>query len=117
MALVHDATLSPSKQELIESWLPTRSWVPRPSLVGKVAEYRMDDPAGEVGVETILWRLDDDSICQVPFTYRAMPLEGAEAHLIDTMEHSVLGRGWIYDGCGDPVWAAGLVHAIRTGGT
>jgi Maltokinase N-terminal cap domain len=117
MALVHDATLSPSKQELIESWLPTRSWVPRPSLVGKVAEYRFDDPAGEVGVETILWRLDDGVVVQTPLTYRAGPLDGAETHLIGTTEHTVLGRRWVYDGCGDPVWAATLAAAILTGGS
>ena len=118
MGLVHHtASISPSKQELAEAWVPTRTWGADRTVVKKIAEYRLDDPAGEVGVETILWRLDDDSICQVPFTYRAAPLMGAEAHLIDTMEHSALGRRWIYDGCGDPVWAAGLVHAIRTGGT
>ena len=118
MGLVHrEATISPTKQELAEAFVPTRPWGAGRTVVSKIAEYRIDDPAGEVGVETILWRLDDDSICQVAFTYRAAPLEGADAHLIDTMEHSALGRRWIYDGCGDPVWAAGLVHAIRTGGT
>ncbi len=118
MGLVYrEATISPSKQELAQAWVPTRTWGAGRTVVEKIAEYRLDDPAGEVGVETILWRLDDDSLCQVPFTYRAAPLEGAEAHLIDTMEHSVLGRRWIYDACGDPIWAAGLVHTIRTGGT
>src|SRR5690348_3025068 len=118
MGLVHHtASISPTKQELAEAWVPTRTWGAGRTVVTKIAEYRLDDPAGEVGVETILWRLDDDTICQVPFTYRAAPLEGADAHLIDTMEHSVLGKRWIYDACGDPVWAAGLVHAIRTGGT
>jgi hypothetical protein len=29
----------------------------------------------------------------------------------------VLGRRWVYDGCGDPVWATTLVAAIRTGGS
>src|SRR5689334_2713184 len=118
MGLVHHtASISPSKQELAEAWVPTRTWGAGRRVVKKIAEYRLDDPAGEVGVETILWQLDDDSVCQVPFTYRAAPLDGADAHLIDTMEHSALGRRWIYDGCGDPVWAAGVVHAIRTGGT
>lgn len=118
MGLVHrEATISPTKQELAEGWVPTRRWGAGRTVVEKIAEYRIDDPAGEVGVETILWRLDDGSICQVPFTYRGSPLDGADAHLIGTMEHSVLGRRWIYDGCGDPVWAAGLVHSIRSGGS
>jgi hypothetical protein len=62
MALVHRATLSPSKQELVESWLPTRSWASGHTVAGKLAEYRFDDPAGEVGVETILWRTDRGAI-------------------------------------------------------
>jgi hypothetical protein len=117
MALVHHATLSPSKQELFEAWLPSRSWAGGVTSVSKVAEYRFDDPAGEVGVETILWRTPDGSLLQAPFTYRASPLAGAEQHLVGTCEHSVLGPRWVYDGCADPVWADTLVTAVLTGGT
>lgn len=117
MALVHRATLSPSKRELVESWLPTRSWASGRTVAGKLAEYRFDDPAGEVGVETILWRTDDGAVLQTPLTYRAAPLAGVETYLIGISEHSVLGHRWVYDGCGDPVWAATLAVAILTGGT
>jgi hypothetical protein len=116
MALVYRATLAPSKQELVESWLPTRSWASDRTVVGKLAEYRFDDPAGEVGVETILWHTDDGGVLQTPLTYRAMPLADKEMHLIGTSEHSVLGRRWVYDGCGDHVWAATLAAVIVTGG-
>jgi hypothetical protein len=116
MALVHKATLSPSKQELVESWLPTRPWGSGRTVTGKLAEYRFDDPAGEVGIETILWRTDDGAVLQTPLTYRGAPLEGAERHLIGTSEHSVLGHRWVYDGCGDPVWAATLSATILSGG-
>jgi hypothetical protein len=37
-------------------------------------------------------------------------------HLIGTSPHSVLGRRWVYDGCGDHVWAATLAETILTGG-
>jgi hypothetical protein len=117
MGVVHRATLSPSKQELVESWLPTRSWAAGHRLAGKVAEYRFDDPLGEVGVETILWRTDDGAVVQTPLTYRAAPLAEAEPHLIGISAHSVLGQRWVYDGCGDQVWAATLAEAIATGGT
>lgn len=118
MGLVHHhASISPTKQELAESWLPSRSWAQGRAITKKIAEYRFDDPAGEVGVETILWSADDGSVLQIPFTYRDAPLEGAEEHLIDTMEHTVLGKRWVYDGCGDPVWAQTLTAAILTGGT
>ena len=115
MGIVHRATLSPSKQQLVEAWLPSRSWADGHRIAGKVAEYRFDDPAGEVGVETILWRTDDGAVLQTPLTYRAAPLAGAEQHLIGTGDHSVLGQRWVYDGCGDPVWAATLVAAVATG--
>lgn len=115
MGIVHRATLSPTKQELVESWLPSRSW--GGVITDKLGEYRLDDPAGEIGVETILWRTEDDRILQTPLTYRSEPLAGADAFLLGTSEHSVLGTRWVYDGCGDPVWAATLVAAILTGGT
>ncbi|MBO0847204.1 MAG: hypothetical protein J2P22_17520 [Nocardioides sp.] len=117
MAIVHRATLTPSKQELVESWLPSRPWADGRSVAEKVAEYRFDDPAGEVGVETIVWRTDDGSLVQTPLTYRAAPLEGADAFLIGTAEHSVLGPRWVYDGCADPIWATTLAAAIVTGGS
>src|SRR5215470_19597929 len=116
MGLVHRATLTPSKQELAEAWLRSQPWASGVSRVEKVAEYRFDDPDGEVGVETILWRTGEGAVLQVPFTYRAAPLKGAEDHLVGTTDHSVLGPRWVYDGCADPVWAATLSGAILTGG-
>jgi hypothetical protein len=118
MGIVHRrATVSPSKQELVEAWMPSRPWAAGRTISEKVAEFRLDDPEGEVGVETIVWRAADGALLQTPLTYRAEPLSGGAAHLITTMEHSVLGTRWIYDGCGDPVWADTLVHAVLTGGT
>src|SRR5690349_7871092 len=116
MGIVHKATLAPSKQEIVEGWLPSRDWAGGRTIAEKVAEYRLDDPAGEVGVETILWRLDDGAVVQTPLTYRAEALAGADEHLISTTQHSVLGERWVYDGCGDPVWASTLATAIVMGG-
>jgi len=118
MGFVHvRATLVPSKRQLVEAWLPTRPWAFGAVITDKVAEYRFDDPAGEVGVETILWRTEDGRLLQTPLTYRATPLEGAEEFLVGTSEHSELGSRWVYDGCGDPVWAAAVTRAVLTGGT
>ena len=118
MGFVHfRATLDPTKQELLEAWLPSRPWAAGATSVDKVAEYRFDDPAGEVGVETILWRTSAGAVLQVPFTYRGAPLPGAEEFLVGTTDHSALGPRWVYDGCGDPVWASTLAAAILTGGT
>ena len=118
MGFVHrTATLAPSKQELLEAWLPSRPWAAGATAVTKVGEYRFDDPEGEVGIETILWQTPDGTVLQVPFTYRAGPLPGAEEFLVGTSEHSVLGPRFVYDGCADPVWAAAVTTTILTGGT
>jgi hypothetical protein len=114
MALLYRADLTPSKLDLLSAWLPTRPWYSgsaTPSL-RREASYRFDDPAGEVGVEIMLVRGDDGPLFQTPLTYRGAPLGGAEEWLLGTSEHSVLGPRWIYDGCGDPVYASVLADAI-----
>jgi hypothetical protein len=117
MGLVYaTATVTPGKQELLEAWLPAQPWASGSASVSKVAEYRFDDPDGEVGVETIVWRTVDHVLLQVPFTYRGAPVPGAEAYLVGTSEHSVLGPRWVYDGCADPVWAQTMATAVLTGG-
>lgn len=101
MAILHRATLTPSKPELVESWLDQQPWGGS-GEIETIGSYRFDDPAGEVGVEAILVRRAG-RVLQVPMTYRAAPLADAEAHLIGRMEHSALGTRWIYDATGDPV--------------
>ena len=59
----------------------------------------------------------DGHTTHVPLTYRGRPLEGAQQHLIGTLEHSVLGARWVYDACGDPVWIAALASTIINAGT
>jgi hypothetical protein len=117
MALLHRATLHPTKAELLAAWLPGRPWsrLPEGAVVERVASCRFDDPAGAVGIETILVRVGDGPVHHAPLTYRDAPLAGAEAWLVGTAEHSVLGRRWVYDACGDPVYAAALAGAILTG--
>jgi len=115
MALLHDATLTPGKRDLMGAWLPTRSWydgrAPRP-----VGSFRLDDPAGEVGCEFFLLGAEGRPALFVPLSYRAAPLDGAEEHLVGLTEHSVLGTRWVYDGCADPVAVSALMTAIHTGG-
>lgn len=116
MALIHKATLSPTKVELLAGWLPGRDWHTGPTgEVRRVAGYRFDDPAGVVGIETMLVRVGDGPVHQVPLTYRDAPLDGGDEWLIGTAEHSVLGKRWVYDAFGDPVYAAALAHAILAG--
>ena len=102
MATLHRATLTPTKLELLAAWLPQQDWYDGGDTVRQLAAFRLDDPAGEVGIEAIL--LDADGVeWLVPLTYRGEPLDGGAEHLLGEMEHSVLGTRYVYDGAGDPV--------------
>ena len=118
LPLFHQAQLHPSKLELLTEWVPNQPWFAGASdaELANVASFRFDDPEGEVGVETILVRAGDGPTMQVPLTYRSAPLDGAEAHLIGTMEHSVLGKRWVYDGAGDPAYLQTTATAALNGG-
>jgi hypothetical protein len=113
--VLHQATLDPPLREILHTWLPGRPWAGGATRFRPLGSFRLDDPAGQVGIETFLLRAGD-RLLQVPLTYRGRPLPGADAHLVATAEHSVLGPRWLYDGCGDPVWAAALAGTVLTGG-
>lgn len=125
------ATLTPSFRDFLPPWVAAQPWyqgsgVPALSLVGA---YRLEDPAGDVGIETQLVS-DGTTTYQVPMTYRGAPLGGTTdttdtadtavagtAALIATAEHSELGTRWIYDAEGDPVWRDELTRLARGGRT
>ncbi|QDZ14613.1 maltokinase N-terminal cap-like domain-containing protein [Humibacter ginsenosidimutans] len=118
MALLHRAQLTPSKLELVGGWIADQPFWQAgadPATLERVASFRFDDPAGEVGIETLIVRAGDTTL-QVPLTYRAAPLPGGEASLIGTMEHSVLGTRYAYDAIGDPVYLAEAARVAATGG-
>jgi hypothetical protein len=101
VAIIHRATLKPTKRELAAAWLD-REGLGGAGDVEMLGSYRFDDPAGEVGIEALLVSRAG-AVFHLPVTYRGAPLDGAEAHLIATMEHSVLGNRWVYAAAGDPV--------------
>lgn len=113
MALIHRASIRPTKAELLADWVPAQPWgEPEFELVGA---YRFDDPDGEVGIETHVLSTADGHLLQVPLTYRGVPMPETEQFLVCTMEHSVLGRRWIYDATGDPVYARVLASVLLAG--
>ena len=114
MAIVHSgADMTPTNHELLTAWLPAQPWWPTGAVVpGPEASFRLDDPAGEVGVETFLLRVGG-GVVQVPLTYRDAPLDGGE--LVGETEHSVLGHRWAYLATSDPVYVATTTAAIREG--
>jgi len=119
VALLYQATLTPSKIELLQAWIPHQPWLgdADATTVEAVGAYRFDDPDVEVGIETHLLRTADGQILQVPVTYRGSPEAGADSWLIGTTQHSVLGERWVYDACGDPVYVTALATAVLRGGT
>ncbi|QFG22646.1 1,4-alpha-glucan branching protein [Actinomadura sp. WMMB 499] len=115
MAVVHRTTLTPGKLDLLTAWLPTRPWYAGtgdPALA-KAGGFRLDDPAGEVGIEFMIVTDASGTAYLAPLTYRGAPLDGADHALVGTMEHGVLGRRWAYDGCHDPVMVAQFLALIE----
>jgi Maltokinase N-terminal cap domain len=109
------ATLTPGFREILPPWLARQPWYAGTGVpvLRPVGTFRLEDPAGEVGMETHLIT-DGSAVYQLPMTYRGAPL--ADGALIATAEHSELGQRWIYDAESDPVWRAGLLRLVRDGG-
>lgn len=119
MAVIHRTTMSPTKLELLASWLPSRPWyvaTGRAPELGKAGGFRLDDPQGEVGIEFMVVTdgSGDTAVSyHLPLTYRGAPLDGAEEALVGTSEHGVLGKRWVYDGIHDPVLVERLLALLE----
>ena len=119
MAEIHDVTLTPGKDDLVAAWIGEQRWYAakgaRPRL-HRVDSWRLDDPAGEVGIETLVYRDEagpSPVLYQVPLTYRGAPLAGAEHALVGELEHPVLGHRWVYDAPHDEVYVSQLLALLR----
>lgn len=116
MALIQHATIVPTKLELLAAWMPQQGWAPQTTTADSlsvVGAFRFDDPEGATGIETLVLT-DGTEVIHVPLTYRANPLEGAE--LVGTLEHSSLGKRYVYDATTDPVYLNQLITAVLDGG-
>lgn len=119
MAIIHRTTMHPGKLDLLTSWLPAQPWYRSTGQAPKTTRaggFRLDDPEGEVGIEFMVVADESGDLpiaYHVPLTYRGAPLDGAEAGLIGTSEHGVLGRRWVYDGAHDPVLVAQLLALFQ----
>lgn len=117
MALMHPhTTMSPTKLELLEAWLPSQPWFAGDAAqLTRIGEYRLDDPEGEVGLNGILVTAGDDTVYHVPLTYRGAPLDESDEFFVGTSEHGVLGTRWVTAAIGDPVYRAVLAQTIAQG--
>ncbi|MEI2777131.1 MAG: phosphotransferase [Tetrasphaera sp.] len=121
MAILHpDATIIPSKLEVISGWIAEQRWYAakgRSPRLRRLSSWRLDDRGGQVGIETVIVADDASTpptVYQVPLTYRGAPEPTLEPALIGVVEHSVLGTRWVYDAPHDPVYA-GELFALATG--
>lgn len=115
MAILHNATITPTKLEVIATWAPTQPWgPPAGESLEVVGAFRFDDPDGKVGMETHVVSAAG-TVYMVPLTYREAPLDGADDGLASRMDHSVLGTRWIYDGLRDPLFVTMLAAVSMTG--
>lgn len=115
MAIFHVSTSTPTKVELIERWAPTQPWAePADAPLISIGSFHFDDPDGSVGMETHLFDAAG-TLLQIPLTYRDTPVDSAAESLIGTLEHSVLGTRWVYDGLGDDRYLTLLAAVSLTG--
>ena len=113
MAIVHRATLTPHKFDLVLAWAPTQPWYTGDGPAEIVSSFRLDDPAGQVGIETFIVR-GGTALFHVPLTYRSAALPGGVPG--GELEHSAMGHRWLYDGVSDPVYLATTAAAIASAG-
>jgi len=116
MATIHRTTMVPGKLDLLGAWLQQQPWyraTGAPPALTRAGGFRLDDPAGEVGIEFIFVTDGAGTTYHVPLAYRGAPLPQAEDGLVGTSEHGVLGRRWIYDAAHDPVAVARLLDLVR----
>jgi hypothetical protein len=115
MATIHTGTtMVPGKLDLLGGWLPRQPWYRNtgsPPALTRAGGFRLDDPAGDVGIEFV-FVTDGTTTYHVPLAYRGAPLPEAEQGLIGTSEHGVLGTRWVYDAAFDPVAVAVLLEFI-----
>jgi maltokinase-like protein len=95
VSIIHRTSLTPTKLELLTSWLPDRPWyqggAPEPQLA-KAGGFRLDDPAGEVGLEFMAATNtsgDEPVTYHVPLSYRGVPLPDGDGALIGTTERVI----------------------------
>ncbi len=112
------AVLDPWLPDLLHRWLPHQRWYPskgRGVSLRAAGSFTLHDPSGQAHVEVQLVALDSGDqvdVVQIPLTYRAQADPGLEHALLGTVEHSTLGRRWVYDGPHDPAFVAAWLRLM-----
>ena len=119
MAELHKgATITPTKPELVQAWMASQRWYAAKGTspsVRRLASWRLGDPAGEVGVETLV--VADDSgpapvVYQVP-SPTACSRARAAARAGRDLSSTRCSADGVYDAPHDPVYAAQLLELVQ----
>ncbi|MEJ5927849.1 hypothetical protein WG915_04355 [Corynebacterium sp. H128] len=105
VAEILPATLTPSKEEMLQAWMPGFT---------ELGAFRLVDPAGEVGIDFVIGNDDEGRLVQLPVTYRSEALSSGQ---VGTMEHSALGTRYVTKAIHDPVAVGEIVRVILAGDT
>ncbi len=113
---------APTTEELLPEWMSGQRWYAgkgRLPRLRRVGGFHLEDPAGEVVIETHIvadMSLAPPVVYQVPLSYRGGPLPGADHALVASALPTEHGRRWVYDAPHDPRYAQLLMRLILDGG-
>lgn len=103
-AIIYDATLSPTKDQLLSEHSP---------IVERLGTYRAVDRDGEVGIEVLVGRDINGALRQFGVSYRDAGTKLDDE--LTPMDHSVLGARSVAPLTADPVAVRELIQTILTG--
>ncbi|WP_406688496.1 maltokinase N-terminal cap-like domain-containing protein [Saccharopolyspora sp. ID03-671] len=110
MAVVHRATVSPTKQEIATAWLDAHPWGAE-GHVEILGSYRFDDPERRCASSRLSYGAG--KCCQLPLTYRGRPMDDAGVVPLTTMEHSALYSYPVWHGRSSDDASRLLMFALR----
>ncbi|MDM7990922.1 1,4-alpha-glucan branching protein GlgB [Arthrobacter sp. zg-Y877] len=112
--------LTPSLPDILTAWLPGQRWFPakgREVVLERVGGIRLEDPAGQVGLEVHLIAVvsgERRDVISVPVSYRTEPAPELEAALLGRAQDGDLGERWLYDATADPVFVTAWLELMRS---
>lgn len=104
-AKIHDATLTPSKDDILAEHSP---------IVERLGSYRAVDRDDRVGIEVIVGRDSEGALRQFGLSYRDKSISLDDE--LTALNHSVLGERSVAPLTADPVAVRELIQLILGGG-
>nr|MDQ5861694.1 phosphotransferase [Actinomycetota bacterium] len=116
-------TLTATLSGVLRDWLPRQRWFPVKTAdfsLEQAGSLSLEDAAGQARLEIFLLAVSSRTadgglrtdVVQVPLSYRASPLAGAEGALVGQAPEA--GMAWIYDAVHDPSFVSSWLELIRS---